>query len=155
MIVVGALAAGGYFAIKSLKPSSAYISESGPKIGDLHKLETEPQSTVVERPAPVVPTIPTDVKPTETEPTSLKAGIQAMIDKKVTLKSGSKGANVGYIQQFMNAYFKKNLKVDNDYGPTLEANVKAYQKAVGVTQTGQIGPATLAKMVDWLNKNPQ
>ncbi len=148
LLLVVALGAGGYFALKSLKDPVEYIPKDSVKIGDLHKLETDPQSTVVESPKsePVV----TTPEPVETD---LKANIQGLIDKKITLKAGVKGANVGYIQQFMNLYFKKSLKVDNDFGPTLEANVKAFQKATGVTQTGQIGPSTLAKMIDWLNKN--
>ncbi len=148
-IILG-LVAGGYFAVKSLKDPVSYVSTTTTRIGDLHRLETEPQSTVVEptTPAPVV----TVADPVEND---LKTNIQGLIDKKITLKVGSKGLNVGYIQEFMNKYFKKTLKVDNDFGKTLETNVKAFQKAVGVTQTGQIGPATLGKMVDWLNKNPQ
>jgi peptidoglycan hydrolase-like protein with peptidoglycan-binding domain len=32
----------------------------------------------------------------------------------------------------MNLYLKKTLKVDNDYDATLAANVKTFQKAVGI-----------------------
>ena len=150
LLVIGGLGAGGYFAVKSLKDPSSYIPTTTPRIGDLHRIETEPQSTVVETtPAPVVAST---VDPLEND---LKTNIQSLIDKKITLKVGSKGVNVGYIQQFMNAYFKKSLKMDNDFGKTLETNVKVFQKATGVSQTGQIGPTTLGKMVEWLNKNPQ
>ncbi len=150
LLVIGGLGAGGYFAVKSLKDPSSYIPVTTTRIGDLHRIETEPQSTVVEptTPAPVVVV----ADPVEND---LKTNIQGLIDKKITLKVGSKGPNVGYIQEFMNNYFKKKLKVDNDFGKTLEANIKAFQKATGVSQTGQIGPTTLGKMVDWLNKNPE
>lgn len=151
MLVIGGLVAGGYFALRSLRDPVSYIPTTTARIGDLHRIETDPQSTIPE-PTPVVTT--TTVTTVDKE-TDLKTNLQGLIDKKVTLKVGSKGVNVSYIQQFMNSYFKKSLKVDSDFGKTLEANVKAYQKAVGVTQTGQIGPATLGKMVDWLNKNPQ
>lgn len=153
LCLVGLLGAGGYFAVRSLKEPASYIPTTTPRIGDLHRLETEPQTTViVPEPAPVVPITTTT---TSSASTDLKTNIQSLIDKKITLKLGSKGVNVGYIQQFMNSYFKKSLKVDNDFGKTLEANIKAFQKATGVTQTGQVGPTTLGKMVDWLNKNPQ
>lgn len=154
LCLVGLLGVGGYFAVRSLKEPASYITHDTSRIGDLHRLETEPQSTIPD-PAPVVTTTTTTTVTTVDKEVDLETSLQGLIDKKNTLKLGSKGVNVGYIQQFMNIYFKKNLKVDNDFGKTLETNVKAYQKAVGVTQTGQIGPATLGKMVDWLNKNPQ
>ena len=154
VLVIGALGAGGYFAIKSLRDPKLYIPKTSVKIGDIHQLQTEPQSTVV-TPEPAAPVVVETPTPSTSTGDDLQANIQNLIDKKVTLKVGSRGANVGYIQTFMNAYFKKTLKVDNDFGKTLEANVKAFQKAVGVTQTGQIGPSTLGKMIDWLNKNPQ
>ncbi len=151
LLVIGGLGVGGYFALISLKDPTEYISKDSAKIGDLHQVETEPQTTVVEPPAPE-PVVVTEPEPVTND---LKSSIQGLIDKKITLKLGSKGPSVGYIQQFMNSYFKKSLKVDNDFGKTLETNVKAFQKATGVTQTGQIGPTTLGKMIDWLNKNPQ
>lgn len=158
IIVIGALGFGGYFAVRSLTDPSSYVVDTGSRIGDLHKLETDPQSSIVEPDILTATSVSTSsIVPEASEPqkVDLKTGLQGMIDKKVTLKVGSKGVNVGYVQEFMNRYFKKTLKVDNDFGKTLEANVKAFQKATGVTQTGQIGPATLGKMVDWLTKNPQ
>jgi peptidoglycan hydrolase-like protein with peptidoglycan-binding domain len=154
VVIIGALIAGGYFAIKSLKDPVSYTKNTSNRIGDLHRLETEPQSTVPD-PAPVEPVTTTTIPEPEPVEKDLKTNIQTLIDKKITLKIGSKGTNVGYVQEFMNLYFKKNLKIDNDFGKTLEANVKAFQKATGVTQTGQVGPTSLGKMVDWLSKNPQ
>ena len=153
LALVASLGAGGYFALRSFKKPVSYAVDSSNKIGDLHHLETEPQSAVPDT-AITQPTVTTTTTPNSLD-NDLKTNIQGLIDKKVTLKVGSRGVTVGYIQQFMNSYFKKTLKVDNDFGKTLEANVKAFQKATGVTQTGQIGPATLGKMVAWLNKNPQ
>ena len=150
VVLIAILGGGGYLALSSFKNPASYLPITNERIGDLHRIETEPQAAVAEptTPAPVV----TVADPVEND---LKTAIQGLIDKKITLKIGSKGPNVGYIQEFMNRKNKKTLKIDNDFGKTLEANVKAFQKAVGVTQTGQIGPATLGKMVDWLNKNPQ
>ncbi len=154
LLSIGALGVGGYFALRSLKDPSLYVSTTTPRIGDLHRLETDPQSTIIETPEVVIADVP-KTQPVESEENDLKANIQSLINNKTILKMGSKGIAVGYVQQFMNLYFKKSLKVDNDFGKTLETNVKTFQKAFGVTQTGQIGPATLGKMVDWLNKNPQ
>lgn len=160
MIVVG-LSVGGYFALTSLKDPVSYIPKTSEKIGDLHKIETDPQASLPDSDvvSGVVSSVvtPSDAEPAKSSPnntsSNLKTNIQKMIDDAIVLKKGSKGVYVGYIQTFMNLYFKKSLKVDNDFGPTLETNVKAFQKATGVTQTGQIGSATLGKMVDWLTKN--
>ncbi len=164
VLIIGLLGAGGYFAVKGLTDPADYLPKENETIGDLHKIKTEPQTGVKDNAIATVPTTTTSATTpnasttspaTPTTSTDLKTNIQTLITNKTTLKVGSKGPAVGYIQQFMNAYFKKSLKVDNDYGKTLEANVKAFQKATGVTQTGQIGPATLGKMVSWLEKNPQ
>jgi murein L,D-transpeptidase YcbB/YkuD len=163
ILLIGLLGAGGYFAVKGLTDPADYLPKESETIGDLHKITTEPQTGTKETPIATVPTATASATtpntsttaPTVTTSTDLKTNIQTLITNKTTLKIGSKGPAVGYIQQFMNLYFKKALKVDNDYGKTLEANVKAFQKATGVTQTGQIGPATLAKMLEWLQKNPQ
>lgn len=152
LLVIGLLGAGGYFAIQGLADPEDYMPKDGETIGDLHKVTTEPQTTVTE-PVVTAPTTPTAT----TTPASgdLKTNLQTLITNKTVLKIGSKGPAVGYVQTFLNLYFKKTLKVDNDFGKTAEANVKLFQKAVGVTQTGQVGPATLGKMVEWLDKNPQ
>lgn len=158
-IIIVLLLGGGYLAVTGLKDPASYTSSSTERIGDLHRIETDPQTTVTSPVAePVVPVknespVVTQ-EPVATQDT-LAVNLQKMIDAKVTLKNGSKGPNVGYIQEFMNRYTKKNLRIDNDFGPTLEANVKAFQKATGVTQTGQIGPATLGEMIEWINKNPR
>lgn len=162
VLIIGLLGAGGYFAINGLSDPADYVSKESETVGDLHKIKTEPQTAVrnmASTTTPVVPTTSTSAtvpaSSTTATQANLKTNIQMLATNKTTLKVGSKGPAVGYIQQFMNLYFKKTLKVDNDFGKTLEANVKAFQKATGVTQTGQIGPATLGKMIEWLEKNPQ
>ncbi len=154
VLFVIVLGAGGYLAISSFRGPAEYLPTHSETVGDLHQVQTEPQTSIPE---------PTSTVPQPTQPTpapsnsgsDLAKNLQGLIDSKTTVKVGSKGPAVGYIQQFLNLYFKKSLKVDNDYGKTAETNVKAFQKAVGVTQTGQIGPATLGKMIEWLSKNPQ
>lgn len=157
LFIIIILGGGGYLAVKGLKDPAKYLPKEKETVGDLHKIKSEPQTAVVE-PIVIPTTTATTPKPTTTTTSTggtLKENIQTLIDNKTVLKVGSKGPAVGYVQQFLNLYFKKSFKIDNDYGKTAETNVKLFQKAVGVTQTGQVGPATLGKMVDWLTKNPQ
>jgi murein L,D-transpeptidase YcbB/YkuD len=164
LVAIGLLGTGGYFALRGLTKPSDYIPTTVTRVGDLHKLETDPQSGTTQA-GPVPTSVAVTKADSNPEPKedpvprstkkSLVDNIQSLISAKVTLKVGSKGPNVGYVQQFMNVYFKKTLKIDNDFGKTLETNVKLFQKAVGVSQTGQIGTQTLTKMVEWLGKNPQ
>jgi peptidoglycan hydrolase-like protein with peptidoglycan-binding domain len=152
VLIIIILVLGGYLAVSGLADPAGYLPKDEETIGDLHKITTEPQTTVTE-PVAVTPTTPA---PTTTPASGdLKTNLQTLITNKTVLKVGSKGPAVGYVQTFLNLYFKKSLKVDNDFGKTAEANVKLFQKATGVSQTGQVGPATLGKMVEWLGKNPQ
>lgn len=60
---------------------------------------------------------------------------------------------MGTIQTFMNAYFKKTLKIDNDFGKTLEADVKKFQTQNKITATGQVATKTIQAMINWTEKN--
>ncbi len=150
---IAVLITAGYFAVEGLKDPSEYIPNHNQTIGDLRNVETDPETNT-----PPVPTVTTQA-PVQTPVNTLAVqntlvdNLQKLIDAKTVLKIGSKGPSVGYIQEFMNKYFKKSLKVDNDFGKTLETNVKAFQKAVGLPQTGQVGTQGLTKMVEWLKKN--
>jgi hypothetical protein len=73
--------------------------------------------------------------------------------QKIVFKKGSRGAAVGTIQTFMNAYFKKTLKIDNDFGKTLEADVKKFQTQNKITATGQVATKTIQAMINWTEKN--
>lgn len=72
-------------------------------------------------------------------------------------KSGSSGAMIKYIQQFLRHAFPayRNdstvrrgalITVDGDYGPQTEAWVKVFQKRTGLEQDGVVGPLTLNKL---------
>jgi hypothetical protein len=63
----------------------------------------------------------------------------------VTLKKGSKGESVKWVQFELNMW-KSNLTVDGSYGDKTVAQVKAYQKAKGLTADGIAGPATIKKL---------
>lgn len=164
LLLVIALGAGGYFAVISMTKPASYIPADTKTVGDLHKLVSNPETgdrSAAIAQGQVATTVPSTVtpvattKPTTTTPTSLSDRIQSLIDQKITLKLGSKGASVGTVQEFMNLYFKKTLKIDNDYGKTLVANVKTFQTQNKITATGQIGPSTLGVMKTWLKNHPQ
>jgi hypothetical protein len=80
--------------------------------------------------------------------------LKNLLQQKTVLKMGSKGPAVGAVQKVMNAYFTKNLKIDNDFGKTLETDLKKFQTQNKITPTGQTGPQTLQKLIDWVGKHP-
>lgn len=154
LLIIVALIIGGYFAVTSLKSPASYVDAKTEKIGDLRQVVTDtgpraiPEGTETPAPEPVVTTPP----PADTS-SDLQTNIQKLADAQTVLKIGAKGASVGYIQEFMNLYFKKTAKVDGDFGKTTETNVKTFQGQNKITQTGQVGPQTLKAMVAWLEKN--
>lgn len=64
---------------------------------------------------------------------------------KGTLKKGSKGTQVKYLQKFLNWYGNYGLKVDGSFGSTTEKAVKAFQKATVLKIDGIFGSNSLAK----------
>lgn len=65
--------------------------------------------------------------------------------KSSTLKKGSKGAEVEALQKLLNKY-GYTLKADGDFGANTDKQVKAFQKANGLTVDGIVGEKTLAKL---------
>lgn len=164
IIIIGVLGYGGYRALTSLSSPDSYVSKDTEKLGDLYPISSrsEDGQGSVTTSAAVVTTVP-DTQPVPAVPivktpvasNSLEASLEAMASAKASFKKGSKGISIGYIQKFMNIYFKKNLKIDNDFGKTLEADIKKFQSQNKISQTGQIGQSTLQVMVMWLKNNPQ
>lgn len=161
LVILGGLGYGGFLAVKSLKDPKSYISDDRETIGDLHQVVTRsnddseadaamPTDTVVSA-ATSTPAITTVSTPTKD--TSLAGRIAKLITDKTVLKKGSRGPDVGTIQEFMNLYFQKKSKVDNDFGNTTESDVKKFQAANKITQTGQTGNQTLNAMVTWLKNH--
>ena len=64
-----------------------------------------------------------------------------------TLRNGSTGKQVKYLQQFLNWYDPKNkLDVDGDFGPKTESAVMKFQIEVDIECDGIVGPITRGKM---------
>ncbi len=153
-----ALGAGGYFAIKSMTKPASYIPKTVETVGDLHAVVTDPDTGTTPVQAPItttpIPSVPVTPSSNSTS-TSLSANLGSMITNKTLLKLGSKGTNVGYVEQFMNLYFKKALVIDNTFDKVLKSNVTTFQKQNKISQTGSVGTVTLQMMVLWLKNNPQ
>jgi len=63
-----------------------------------------------------------------------------------TIKRGSTGKQVEYLQKFLNWYGNYALSVDGDFGPATDKALKKFQKAVGIDADGIAGPITRNKM---------
>lgn len=86
------------------------------------------------------------------ENSELRSAIEKLITDNVFMKAGSRGTRVGTIQEFLNLYNGTDSLVDNDFGPTTENQVRAFQRSEGLTADGQTGPNTYRKMIEWLDK---
>ncbi len=167
VILVALLGYGGYAAITGLTDPAAYVSKNTETIGDMHPVvtsadtgtETASASVPGTDPASSATTAGTASATTTASALSVSAtlskNLQALVASKTVLKAGSKGTSVGYVQQFVNLYFGKNLKVDNDFGATLTSNIKKFQSQNKLSVTGQVGKSTLQYMILWLKNNPQ
>ncbi|NBV42633.1 peptidoglycan-binding protein [bacterium] len=158
MLTIGLLGSGGYFAIKGLTDPKSYVPDTTEKVGDMQRVTTETSSKQDPEPIPVprdkasVPAAAVTTEPASTAKT-LAERLQVIDQQNLVLKKGSKGTAVGTVQEFMNAYYKKNLKIDNDFGKILEEDVKKFQAAMKITTTGQLGDKTLQQMIAWAKKN--
>ncbi len=172
LFVIALLVAGGFFALRALRDPALYVPKDSEKIGDLHPIATDPETGTTNAAAALASAAAASaatsaasaVAPDPQAPSAsgsvsdsgdLESGLTALATSKKTLKAGSKGSDVVLIQQFMNLYFKKTSKTDGIFGKTLTANVQTFQKQNKISQTGQIGPTTIAKMIQWLHNNPQ
>ncbi|MDE2399686.1 MAG: peptidoglycan-binding protein [Patescibacteria group bacterium] len=176
IITLAVVGGAGYWAVTTLQSGSQYVNNQ-----KIKKLESENETlkqqadqlnnqltllqgfgtdkTIVDTtPTPPVKQTPpvTPVKKPTTQTTyknqTLINELQKLINAKIVLKLNSTGAQVGTIQKFLNIYNKTSNKVDNTYSANTKTAVIAFQKAQGVTATGQVGSTTLGKMVTWLKK---
>lgn len=171
ILLVGLL---GYWAIASMQSGTEHVSAQ--KIRELasenealkqeaEKLKAElgSPSEVAKEETPALPPTkePEPAKPTTPEkkpaPTVYKNQtlineLQKLADKGVVLKLKSASPAVGSVQKFLNLYNKTKNKIDNDYGKSTKDAVAAFQKAQGLSATGEAGKTTFLKMVAWLKK---
>ena len=63
-----------------------------------------------------------------------------------TLKKGSTGTQVKYLQQDLNFVIDAGLKVDSDYGSATEKAMRRFQTKYTLTIDGMYGPKSAAKM---------
>lgn len=70
------------------------------------------------------------------------------------LKTGSSGDSVKAVQEALNIVSKAGLPTTGtgvgNFGPATETAVKNFQKANGISQTGQVASQTLAKLIEKL-----
>lgn len=110
-----------------------------------------PETTEVTSPEPSASETP-DV-PVADADQALIDTLQKMADSGTIYKTGSKGADVAALQNFLNKYNKTTTTVDSDFGNGLTAAIKTYQSKNGLPVTGQVAGKTLGKMVEWLKAN--
>lgn len=158
IIFFGAVGALAYWAVNSLQVDPEEFESQSVDVRPI--IENEPTGYVDDsNTKPVTPIPPTGATPTSsTTPTStgehgeLISALQKLIDDNVLMKKGSRGTRVGTVQQFLNLYNGTDSKADNDFGATTENQIKAFQKAEGLSADGQAGPGTYKKMIEWLDK---
>ena len=70
-----------------------------------------------------------------------------------TIRLGSTGEDVTYLQNTLNYIYGAHLKVDGIFGPKTEASVKIFQGEYGLTVDGIVGPNTWNRLVE-IRLNP-
>lgn len=151
----------GYWAVVSLQVDPEEFAVQSTDVRPVIENEPTGYGTVVDSnpETPVTPT-PSSPTPSSQSPSSTSSGehqnliadLQELVDDNVLMKKGSRGTRVGTVQEFLNLYNGTDSKIDNDYGATTENQIKAFQKAEGLTSDGQAGPGTYTKMIAWLQK---
>lgn len=63
-----------------------------------------------------------------------------------TLRKGSKGAQVKWVQTQLNKWKAKCVDVDGDFGAKTEVAIKSYQTKKGLIADGIVGAKTIAKL---------
>ncbi len=173
VLVLGIIGFGGYWAVTSMQSSSDHVNiqkikalqtENEELKTQVEKLNTllastpttnpkvvEPVKTA-EKPTTATPVVKKPTTPTTYKNQTLINELQKLANSGVVLKLKTASPAVGSVQKFLNLYNKTSNKIDNDYGASTKAAVAAFQKAQGLTASGEAGKATFTKMVAWLKK---
>ncbi len=170
IIILALLLFVGYWAFQNMESGSSHLANQELKNLKLENIDLKEEnkdlknkitileSEKVKEDTPVViekevqVETPTPEKPVVLKYQSLINELQKLIDGNIYMKKGSKGPRVGTIQNFLNLYNKTSNRIDNDFGPTLEASLKKFQTTEKLTPDGQVGPSTYKRMIDWLKK---
>lgn len=88
-------------------------------------------------------TKPADLRLVADRLRAAKTGLKTRKPKGILAKRGTKAPALVEVIQRRCTYFDPNLKIDGAFGPKTEAAVKAWQRALGVTVDGVVGPATV------------
>lgn len=80
------------------------------------------------------------------------ASLQAEVAKRKTLKEGASGSEVALAQTFLNhwrAVYKKGpmLPLNSQFDASFKSAVKSFQRDVGLSVDGSIGPNTWAALI--------
>jgi len=150
----------GYWAFSNIESGADHVANQ--RIKELEKenkdLKKEIDQLLTQIPEEVVEEEVTEeiVEPELQEESSkyqdVIGELENMIDAKITLKKGSKGAYVGTVQKFLNIYNNTSNRADNDYGAKTIAAVKDFEQKEKLIITEEIGPKTFQVMIDWLKK---
>jgi len=71
----------------------------------------------------------------------------------MSIKQGENSRRVSLLQAILNVIFTGSVKADGDFGPGTLAVVMRYQKAMGLTADGIVGPATITMLIADIKNN--
>lgn len=94
-------------------------------------------------------------KKKEEKPVSKPTGKYSGTIAKPTLKRGSTGVQVEYLQKFLKWYLGIKLKVDQDFGPATEEALEKFQVAEGLTKDGVYGTKSYKKANSYKEKKTE
>ncbi|KKQ35737.1 MAG: L-alanyl-D-glutamate peptidase [Candidatus Nomurabacteria bacterium GW2011_GWB1_37_5] len=170
VIIFAALIGGGYWAFTTIDSGPEFSQKTTEQLAYEAKIEEEAAKVLAESevPEPVLDEtdIPTSMDeeitgeiteevPTEisSEAAAIKTDLEDLLAKKLSIKPGDKGTFVLRIQKFLNYYNSDlNLKEDQDFGPSMRKAVESFQKDQSLNPDGGVGPKTISKMIEFLNK---
>jgi hypothetical protein len=101
---------------------------------------------------PLSPTTTVVTTSTTTQTTTPAPPASSVPAPTATLKPGDSGAQVKVLQRALTRLGFSTGTVDGSYGPATEAATTSFQRSVGLTADGILGPATLRALKTALSK---